>query len=631
MRPAAGLDSGLRHAGGKPGGRLKTRPYIALIVGLAGVAVSQSARTEVKLDPLPVSAAVSRDGRFLLVLHSGERPSIWVIDTASLKPAARVALPDAGHGLAFSPDGRFVYASGGARYSIHEFSWSDRGELQPAREMSLASAAPAPTDFLGDVAISPDGRLIYAADLFHDAIAVVNPQSGRVVERFKTGRRPYRILFHPDGQSYFVTSWAEGAVYHHEATSGSEIGRIRLGPQTMDLALSARKAPDDESEWRYRLFVAAANTNNVFVVGVGPNKELRTLEVLNTGMVPAQPAGMTPSALGLSRDESILYVACSDANVVAAVDVSEARSRVAGFIPTGAYPTAARALPDDRLVILHGAGGSLSAIAAPEADSLARLTRAAMALAPYRAWLAEEQPTSRSLFEHVVYIVVEGARPDLPNTARLAREFVRFDNYHPAGETPAQGRMWATAAIAPSFTRRLPRLEPAGSEPAVLPPAGYLWSNARTAGLTVRTYGDFVSADRTSADERARAFLGELKQVEASGAFPRLTMLRLGEDYDGALGEIVEAVSRSRFWPRTAIFVADPNPGGRPMLLAVSPYTRGGAADSALYNQASVLRTIELILGLRPMTVFDATAQPLTAAFGTAANTEPYLVENPRP
>src|ERR1051325_8385338 len=75
-------------------------------------------------------------------------------------------------------------------------------------------------------------------------------------------RRPYRILFHPDGKSFFVSSWADGAVYLHDAGNGSEIGRIRLGPHTTDMVLSDRKVPDDESGSRYRLVVAAANTNS---------------------------------------------------------------------------------------------------------------------------------------------------------------------------------------------------------------------------------------------------------------------------------------------------------------------------------------------------------------------------------
>ena len=71
--------------------------------------------------------------------------------------------------------------------------------------------------------------------LFHDAIHVINPQSGRVIEKFATGRRPYRILFHPDGKSYFVSSWADGSVYHHNADTGERLGLVRLGQHPTDM------------------------------------------------------------------------------------------------------------------------------------------------------------------------------------------------------------------------------------------------------------------------------------------------------------------------------------------------------------------------------------------------------------
>ena len=183
---------------------------------------------------------------------------------------AETPLPDAWLGLTFAPDGKMVYAGGGSRGVVYEFSYA-QGELKLVREMKAG-------DFMGDVALSPDGHLIYAADLFGNAIVVINPQSGRVIDRFKTGRRPYRILFHPDGRSYFVSSWADASVYQYNTVNGEEIGRIRLGSHPTDMVLSsyqpARRTKGRRSNAKYRLFVAAANTNEVFVVGIGDNKTM---------------------------------------------------------------------------------------------------------------------------------------------------------------------------------------------------------------------------------------------------------------------------------------------------------------------------------------------------------------------
>ena len=84
-------------------------------------------------------------------------------------------------------------------------------------------------------------------------------------------------------------------------------------------------------------------------------------------------------------------------------------------------------------------------------------------------------------------------------------------------------------------------------------------------------------------------------------------------DNDLALGRIVEAISHSKFWPETCIFVVQDDPqtgfdhidGHRTVALVISPYTRRKAVDSTNYNQTSMVRTMELVLGLPPMNQFD--------------------------
>ena len=331
-------------------------------------------------------------------------------------------------------------------------------------------------------------------------------------------------------------------------------------------------------------------------------------------------------------------------NALAVADIAETRSRVAGFVPTGAYPTAVRVVNGGRLAVLNGHSGSLSVIDAPTDEMLPDYTTKAMGATPYRESFSDSLPEQRSSIEHVIYILMDGASG--PNTAKLAREFVRLENFHPAGDTPAAAFNFAIAAIAPDFTERLAPSFAAGrlrydgfggGEPANLPPAGYLWSNALSAGLTVRNYGMF--ADNGAQGGRVKdpslqevtnmkyrsadpqALLDDLKQFESpTGVLPNLIVLQTTSD--AALGRIVEAVSKSKFWPQTAIFAMSPS-GASPTLLALSPYTRRGTTDPTPYDQVSVLRTIELILNLRPMTVFDFSARSLAAAFVSTPNLSP--------
>jgi hypothetical protein len=161
----------------------------------------------------------------------------------------------------------------------------------------------------------------------------------------------------------------------------------------------------------------------------------------------------------------------------------------------------------------------------------------------------------------------------------------------------------------------------------------------------------FPSWTLTVSDQRrADRFLAELARYERAGDMPRLQVLQLPGDHtegtkagartptafvadnDLALGRLVEAVSHSRFWADTAIFVLEDDAQNGPdhvdahrmPALVVSPWTKRHAVDSTLYSTTSMLRTMELILGLRPMSQFDAAATPMFNAFQPIPDLRPY-------
>jgi phospholipase C len=109
-------------------------------------------------------------------------------------------------------------------------------------------------------------------------------------------------------------------------------------------------------------------------------------------------------------------------------------------------------------------------------------------------------------------------------------------------------------------------------------------------------------------------------------------------DNDQALGLMVEALTKSTFWSDTAMFVLwDDSQDGvdhvdshRSPAYVISPYVRRKSVDSTFYNTTSMLRTIELILGMQPMTMFDAAARPMASVFQGQRNPQPYIHERPR-
>lgn len=162
--------------------------------------------------------------------------------------------------------------------------------------------------------------------------------------------------------------------------------------------------------------------------------------------------------------------------------------------------------------------------------------------------------------------------------------------------------------------------------------------------------------------DKVRVFLSEFRQYEANydssdpeKRLPNLIVMSMLEDHtmgtlpgwytpqamvannDFAIGQLVDAVSHSRYWPNTAIFIieddaqdgADHVDARRTVGLVISPYVKRGIVDSNLYSTSSMLRSIELLLGLPPMSQYDASAMPMYASFGVGPISTPFNAIKP--
>ena len=235
-----------------------------------------------------------------------------------------------------------------------------------------------------------------------------------------------------------------------------------------------------------------------------------------------------------------------------------------------------------------------------------------------------------------------------------------------------------------------------GDDALAFASSGFIWDKVLDAVLSFRDYGEFVRAEIEPKDAtwtelyeqfkagtneikirattelhtiepylcptyvgfpgkvqdvyRAGEFIKELKEFEKNDNLPNFIVMLLPNDHtvgtregyptpraavadnDLALGRIVEAVSNSKFWEETAIFVIqddtqaglDHVDGRRTGALCISPYTKRGEVISTHYNQNSFLRTMELILGLSPMSQFDLLAEPLVDCFTDKSDFTPY-------
>ena len=242
-----------------------------------------------------------------------------------------------------------------------------------------------------------------------------------------------------------------------------------------------------------------------------------------------------------------------------------------------------------------------------------------------------------------------------------------------------------------------------GDDPMAFANSGFIWDNAHQAKKTIADFGEFVGLlarmdikerikfleeYRAGSDfqgafhtvapiaplnrfvvkdypayglqvpdvVRARIFLQHLKQWEAAGSMPDLVMVQLPSDHtagtspgfstpkaciadnDLAVGQIVEGISHSKFWRSSLIFVVEDDAqdgldhvdGHRTVALAVSPYIRRGSIDSTFYSQCSMIKTMEMILGLPPMSLFDLIATDMRNSFQAKPEFTPYVAVQPQ-
>jgi hypothetical protein len=259
---------------------------------------------------------------------------------------------------------------------------------------------------------------------------------------------------------------------------------------------------------------------------------------------------------------------------------------------------------------------------------------------------------------------------------------VILDNIYCDGEVSQDGHQWCDAAYATRFNEHAwpssyaRKGQPDDDDTVNSSPAGYLWDACRKKGLSFISYGEAASFKSTPDTapifegnkgleghaslewskaggrdfEKIDVFLRDLAKAEKSGQWPNFMVMSLGEDHtsglragaftpdacvasnDVALGKLVDAVSHSKFWAETAIFVIEDDAQNGPdhvdahrtVGLVISPYTARNTVDSSFYTTGSMIKTMELMLGLDPLTQHDRGSNPMVSSFTVKPNFQPY-------
>ncbi len=692
---------------------------------------------------LPLNLVVSPSRKLLAVTNNGQSTqSIALIDVETEKVLDNVVIPKSYVGLAFSPDEKNIYASGGNDNKVVTYQ-IDNQKLVKKSEIMLGKPTPnriSPTGLCIDAA----GQRLYVVTKDDSSLYTCDLVEQKVLKKTKLKAEAYTCMLSGDGKSLFISMWGGASIAIYNTESEQLTAQISTDKNPNDMVLSKNGT---------RLFVANGNDNTVSVIDV---KNQKLIETLTTSLYANAPVGSTPNGVALNDDNTKLYIVNADNNCLAVFDVSEVgKSRSLGFIPTGWYPTSVKVI-GEKIYVTNGKGltslpnpkgpqpvkrgasqdrganpeansrqdyigglfkGTLSIIKTPDEPTLAAYSQLVYQNSPYtkaKENLAEGESGNpipmkvgaKSPIKYVFYIIKENRTYDqilgdvkegngdaslclfpekvTPNLHALAKEFVLLDNFYVDAEVSADGHNWSTAAYAndyveknwvTSYGGRGGSYDFEGQRGIAYPRDGFIWEHCQRTGVSYRTYGEFSDGGKANIKaleghfckkyrgfdmqfpdiQRQKIWETEFDSLLAANAVPHFNTIRFSNDHtsgarlgtptpeaavadnDLAVGRFVEHLSKSSIWKESVVFILEDDAQNGPdhvdahrsPAYVAGGFVKRGFVDHTMYSTSGILRTMELVLGLKPMSQYDAAAVPLWKCFAKENNPTPFNAKAP--
>jgi YVTN family beta-propeller protein len=672
----------------------------------------------ISLGDLPLQLAVSPSGKFVAATNNGvSRQHVQLIDIQQEKEVSDVTVDKAWYGLAWSANGKKLWASGGNDNTLIAFN--TEGGLK--RDTIMKLGEPWSKNKICAAGVATLGDRVLTVTKEDSMLYVCNATTLKIEKKHPLSSEPFAVIVNGAMNEIYVSLWGAKQIWVFDAQNFEKKAEIKVGDHPNEMILTKNGKT---------LMVANALDNSVSVVDLTTRKEI---EVLNAALYPDSPNGSTTNSLALTEDEKTLFVANADNNCLAVFDVETlGKSRSKGFIPTGWYPTSVRVV-GSKILVANGKGmsssanpegpsplkkkrdgraeqyigqlfkGSLSFIDLPDDKTLAAYSRLVYENVPYSK--AKELATegevgnpipmkvgAPSPIKYVFYIIKENRTYDqvlgdlkegngdpnlclfpekvTPNQHKIVKDYVLLDNFYVDAEVSADGHNWSMAAYANDFVEKTwptsyggrgGNYDYEGTRQVAFPKSGFIWDLCKRGNVSYRTYGEFAddgkanyatieghfcpnysSWDMNYQDiKREKDWEHDFDSLIAINKVARFNTVRFGNDHtsgmskgayspnasvadnDLAVGRFIEHLSNSPIWKESVVFIleddaqngADHVDAHRSTAYVVGPYVKRKYVDHNMYSTSSMLRTIELILGLPPMSQYDAAATPMWRCF----------------
>ena len=604
--------------------------YRLVWLGGAGWATDTVTLADTSTRLFPAGIAVApRQGLVAVVGNLSD--SVYLIDAATLERRGAVAVGHRPYSAVADSNRLYVSDWGDSTVSVIDLS------ARPPARLSALFVGPHPS------ALALRGSELFAALAGANGVVRLDLASGRAVEQLTValdphapvGSDPNALALSPDGRTLYVAMAGSNAV-----------AVVRLG-QVGDRMRVAGLIP---SGWYPTAVATSANGRTLYVAngkggGSGPNADHKYIGNVITGSVSLIPV---PDSTTLARYTRQVYALSpySNARLRAVADRPSSRPPVRHVVYVirenrtydQVFGDMAEGNGDPGLAIFNDT-------VTPNAHAIAR------------RWV---------LFDN---FYVDG---------EVSADGHEWTDRAFAGDY--NEKTW------PQIYSRRRKWDLTSGEDLANPRDAYLWDAAKRKGLWVVNFGEMTESPDSAESEgrdaraaprvrtnvpgladitastypgfvlgipdtlRARIIADSVASWDGQGKFPDLVIVWLPRDHtvgrlgdeptpramvaenDLALGRLIETLSRSAAWPSLAVFALEDDAQDGPdhvdahrsVLLVASPYARQGAVDSTFYTTSSVLRTIELLLGLDPLSQYDAGATPLWNAFSERPDTMPF-------
>ena len=533
--------------------------------------------------------------------------------------------------------------------------------------------------------LSPDHKILYVSLWGGDKVALVDPIKGELISTLAVGSHPNDMTITRDGKYLFVATANDNSVSVIDTHERKvvEVFSSALYPDSPAGSTTNAVALSENEEV---LYIANADNNCLAVFNVSEPGQSKSIGFIPTGWYPtsvkvfrnriwvtngkgfnSMPNPLGPNPYKRSPEEQFI-----GSLLKGTLSIIDEPTEPEQKIYSGA---ALQNSPYNKEIEKLAEGESGNPIPRKSGDP---------SPIKYVFYIIKENRT----YDQVLGDMSEGngdsslclfPQKVTPNQHALAREFVLLDNFYVNAEVSADGHNWSTAAYATDFvektwpanySKRGGDYDFEGGREVAFPKEGFIWDYCERVGISYRSYGEFVWAGKTNLKSlkghydtdypsynlsipdkvRLDQWTQDFDSLLAIDALPRLSTIRLPNDHtagaragsptpramvaehDQALGKLIEHLSQSKIWKESAVFVLEDDAQNGPdhvdahrsIAFIASPFAKRNTNVKRMYSTASMLRTIELILGLPPMSQYDAAAPPMWECFVSTPDLTAY-------